>query len=339
MSPTESDSSAPTTKPQLLRPFNEFSVIWVATGLLFLVSAAIPGGLSGASVLSMLPFASILAIAAIGQMLVIQQRGIDFSVVGVIGLSTVVISKYPSTHNNGLVVAALLVAAVGVLSGLAVGLAVTKLRITPLIASLGVNALLLGAAEAYSGGTPSVAPAILTRLTNDKTIGIPNTVFLAVAVTAVISFYLHRTTVGRRLKLIGANPDAAYAQGLPVDTYRIGAYVAAGVCYAAAGVVLAAYVSTPAIDAGGVYLLATISAVVIGGTPLGGGRASVLATAMGALFLSQLEQLVVALGAPDSVQLILQSAAIAVAMALRLAATRFPLKLAVRRRTAAAKAA
>jgi ribose transport system permease protein len=336
MSPTESDSSVSATKPRMLRSFNEFSVIWFATALLFVVSAAIPGGLSGASLLSMLPFASILAIASIGQMFVIQQRGIDFSVVGVIGLSTVVISQYPSTHHNGLLVAILLVIAVGVLSGLVVGLAATKLRITPLIASLGVNALLLGAAEAYSGGTPSVAPAAMTRLANDKTIGIPNTLFLAVAVTAVLSFCLHRTTVGRRLKLIGANPDAANAQGLPVDVYRIGAYVMAGICYAAAGVVLAAYVSTPAIDSGDVYLLATISAVVIGGTPLVGGRASVLATAMGALFLSQLEQLVVALGAPTSVQLILQSAAIAVAMALRLVAARFPLNLAVRRRTAAA---
>jgi ribose transport system permease protein len=297
---------------------NEFAIIWLATALLFVVSAFFKGGLTRVSLLSMLPYASILAIAAIGQTFVVQQGGIDFTVVGVIDLSTVVISKFPSSHPGDLVLALILVAFIGIASGVIVGSCVTKLNISPLIASLGVNALLVGFAQSYSNGTPSTTPKSLTTLATGRVAGIPNLLIAAIVVTAVISFLMHRTVVGRRLTLVGESRRAARGMGLPVDLYAIGAYAAAGLCYAAAGVALAAFTSTPDISAGDTYLLGTIAAVAIAGNPLSGGKASVIATAGGALFLSQLDQLSLSLGAPTSVQYVLQSVAIAVGMGLRL---------------------
>jgi len=88
-----------------------------------------------------------------------------------------------------------------------------------------------------------------------------------------------------------------------------------------AGILITGYLSTPGIGAGDNYLLPTIAAVVLGGTSLAGGSGSVLATMMGALFLTQLEQVVLGMGAPDSVQLVIQGAIIALGMALRYAPT------------------
>jgi ribose transport system permease protein len=93
--------------------------------------------------------------------------------------------------------------------------------------------------------------------------------------------------------------------------------VLASLSYGAAGILVAGFLGTPGIDAGDDYLLPTIAAVVLGGTALAGGAGSVAATAIGAVFLTQLEQVVLGMGAPNSVQLIIQGSIIAIGMALR----------------------
>ncbi|WP_432990072.1 ABC transporter permease [Dactylosporangium sp. CA-233914] len=292
--------------------------------VLFAVSVLVPGGLTKVSLLSMLPFAAILAIAAAGQTLVVQQRGVDFSVAGVIALSTVIVSKYPGGDGGKAVPAILIALAAGAAAGMLNGFAVTRLHITPLIATLGVNALLLGATRTYSNGSLSKVPSGLNHIFVDDTLKVPNTVWLAVASIAVMALLLKRSTFGRRLEAIGANPRAAAASGLRVDRHVVLVYALGGLCYALAGTVLAAYVETPSLISGDRYLLSTVAAVVIGGTALTGGRASVVASAGAALFLSQLDQFVVALGAPNSVQLLLQSLALALAVGVRQVSGRLP---------------
>ena len=97
---------------------------------------------------------------------------------------------------------------------------------------------------------------------------------------------------------MSTSAQAGRAAGLRVDRYTVTTYVLAATCYATAGILLAGYVRTPALDIGNPYLLATITAVVIGGTPLGGGRGSVIETALAALFLTQLTFFTDALSAP-----------------------------------------
>ena len=94
-------------------------------------------------------------------------------------------------------------------------------------------------------------------------------------------------------------------------------YAVAGVCYAFAGALLSGYLQSPPLLPGNEYLLPSIAAVVLGGTALGGGRGSVIATAGGVLFLSQLEQVISALGAEISVEYLIQGAIVALGMGLR----------------------
>jgi ribose transport system permease protein len=296
-----------------------YSAIWIATALLFVVSPLLASNsLTSGALLSMLPFAAMLAIAAIGQTLVIQQRGLDLSVPGMILLSTVIVTLHAGGHNSRLPVAILLVVAACVASGVISGVAITQFGITPLVATLGVNALLFGMVyQLNSGQATASSPSGLANFAAAKTAGIPNTAVVAVIAVVVIAVLIRATVPGRRFIAVGASPAAARAAGIRVNAYMITTYVIASLTYGAAGLLITGYLLTPGLDAGSTYLLPTIAAVVLGGTSLAGGTGSVVATAVGALFLQQLQQVLTANGAAASVEDIIQGAIIALGMLLR----------------------
>lgn len=308
---------------------SRFIAIWIATAVLFAISPVLaPGSIDSSALLSMLPFAAILAIASIGQTLVVQQRGLDFSVGGVITVAAIIVTVYPHGSGGRLLPAIVLVLAVCVVTGLASGLAITQLGITPLVATLGINALLTGVALQITNGEPTaVATSGLGSFALAKTVGIPNTAIIAAALLCIVAVVMRTTVVGRRFIAIGAGRPATQVAGLHVVRYEIGAYIAASVVYGAAGILLAGYLERPDLTVGDNYLLPTVAAVVIGGTSLAGGRGSVVASAIGALFLTQLDQVVQGMGAASSVQLVIQGGIIAAGMAL----TQLPsLRLALR---------
>jgi ribose transport system permease protein len=307
--------------PELARRIGRhpFFPIWPATALLFAVSPLLASGsVDQSALLGMLPFAAILAIAAAGQTIVVQQGGLDLSVPGVISLSAVTVARYSHGHDGQLLAALAIVAAACVASGLISGLAITRLGITPLVATLGVNALLAGALFQYTGGSVSdSAPGRLVSIASGKVLGVPNTVVIAAVMIAIATFLIRRTVVGRRFVATGTSPRAAYAAGIRVSSQRVSTYVAAALAYGVAGVLLAGFLKTPNLQPGDSYLLPSIAAVVLGGTSLSGGNGSVVATAIGALFLTQLNQVVLGMGAAPSVQLLIEGAIIAVGMGLR----------------------
>jgi ribose transport system permease protein len=296
-----------------------YSAVWVATALLFAVSPLLAAGsVSGSALLSTLPFAAILAIAAIGQTLVVQQRGLDLSVAGMITLTTIIVTRFPNGSDSRLWGALGLVVLACVASGLVSGIAITWLGVTPLVATLGVNALLTGVVLQITNGasTSSAAPG-LADFAIAKTFGIPDTVIVAVVTVVAVAVVVRTTVLGRRFVFAGASPAAARAAGLRVRRVELSTYVLASLAYGGAGILVAGFLRTPGIGAGNDYLLPTIAAVVLGGTSLAGGQGSVLATAVGALFLTQLGAVVLGMGAPSSVQMIIQGSIIALGMAVR----------------------
>lgn len=291
--------------------------ILVATIGLFAVSPLIASGSLGESaVANMLPFFAILALTAVGQTLVIQQGGIDLSVPGMVSLGAVVFTKTANGNDGEIVVAIALVVLCGLVVGLLNGLVVTRLHVTPLVATLAANALLLGGVQEVSGGVPTSAPQGWNDFTVGKLAGVPHTVILAVILIVVVWVLIKTTVVGRRFEAAGDNSAAALAAGIAVNRMKVSAYVAAGVLYGCAGVLLAGFLQTPSLFVGDTYLLSSIAATVLGGTPLTGGAASVIATGIGALFLSQLNQVLAATGAETSVQLLVQGLVIAISVAL-----------------------
>ncbi|WP_426245395.1 ABC transporter permease [Nocardioides sp. LHG3406-4] len=308
----------------IVRAFSGSSAaIWLATVALFAISPLVsPGSLAKAPLLSMLPFAAVLAIAAAGQTLVVQQRGLDLSVPGMMALGAVLCTNLPQGHGWPLATAAVAAILATALVGCLNGLLVTALGVTALVATLGMNVVLLGTVFSIANGTPSGATPALNQFALDRTLGIPNTVLIAVAVLAVAGVVTRRSVIGHRLTAVGVSERAAAAIGIRVRTYQIVAYGFAGLCYGAAGVLLAGYTKTPPLFLGDSYLLPTVAAVILGGTALSGGLASVVSTGVAALFLTQLGQLLRTLGWTDAQQLIAQAAVLLLVVLARVLAPR-----------------
>jgi ribose transport system permease protein len=291
--------------------------IWAATVLLFVISWGVePQSMSRSALQGMLPFAGVLAIVAVGQTLVVQQGGIDLSVPGVISLTVIICTVIPNGDSGKLGVAIVLAFAAAAAAGLVSGFCVARIGITPIVTTLGMNALLYGFDLAISGGTPTNTTAALNSFATAKVVGIPVAVIIAVVVTVLVALAVKRTVIGRRFEAAGANPVAARAAGLRVERQQLGGYVAANLLYCAAGVLLAGIVTSPSAFQGDSYLLPSVAAVVLGGTSLLGGRGDVIATAVAALFLSQLDQVVLITGVNSAVQNLIEAAALAAGVAI-----------------------
>ena len=293
------------------------ATVMVATGLLFVVSVVFaPSSVDRGTLLTMLPFASALAIAALGQTLVVMQGGIDLSVAGGLSLYVVIVTKYPAGVNSRLLpaigIAFLAAIAAGTLNGVLVG----RMRLNPIVATLGTNALLFGAVLWYTAGIPTTTTSHLAKVGGGLWLGLPIPVYIAVATTALVTAVVKLTPAGRRFEGVGANETSALTAGIRVTRFRAGGYVWAQILYCLAAVVHAGIVNQPTAYEGNNYLLPTVAAVVLGGTSLLGGRGNLVATAVAALFLSQLDQFVLALGVTYATRQLVQAAALAVGVAL-----------------------
>jgi ribose transport system permease protein len=308
-------STAARTRDHLRGWLAQTSPLIIAfVALIVLCVAFAPSTLRSAALLSTLPFAAVLAIAAIGQGLTIQQGGIDFSVVGAISLAAILVSKVPHGDPGRLVPAILIALGAVAAGGFLSGVAVTAFRVPPIIATLAVNAILLGVAQQYSGSSATQVTENLSTFISGKAGGIPTSVLIAIGFTIVIAAIVGATVVGRRFVVVGSNAETARAAGVRVARYTVGTYVVAALCYGAAAIVLAGYTDLPSTDAGTPYLLSTITAVVIGGTALGGGRGRIVGTAIAAVFLTQLDAFLAGVGGPASTSLLIQSGAVAIAV-------------------------
>jgi ribose transport system permease protein len=290
--------------------------------VIFAASAAIsPASVSRTALLAMLPFAAFTAIAALGQTLVVQQAGLDLSVAGGISLGALLVAKYGAPGQLGLAPAILLALVAAAAAGLASGSVVAFFGLPPLVVTIGINAVLMGAVQSLSGGFSAQAPASLAGFSVGRTLGLPNVLYIAVAMIIVAQLLLKTTVLGRRFELAGANRRAAHAGGIRTRRYTIAAYVLSALFASATGILLAGYLSTTTLSTGDSYLLPSVAAVVLGGTALSGGRGSLIGTAFGALFLGQLSQLVQTYTQTTAVQNIVQAVVIGVGIVLQLRLT------------------
>jgi ribose transport system permease protein len=297
----------------------QFMLIVPATVLLWVVSFVVaPGSVSAGALLTVLCFASILATAAIGQTLVVQQGGLDLSVPGAISLAAVLVTKFPAGDNALLALWIGAALASGAVSGFICGTAITRFFVTPLVATLAVNALLYGTVLYLTKGTSTEAvPSALSNFTVGRLFGVPLLALFTLVAVVLVEIGVRCSAMGRRFVAVGVSARAARAAGIRVIGYKTATYAAAGFFYALAGILLAGYLRVPSLLVGQNYLLPTITVVVLGGNSLLGGAGSVAATAIGAIFLVQLQQVIIGMGAPTSAQFIIQAAIILLGMALQ----------------------
>jgi len=291
--------------------------VLAGTIILYIASAFFaPTSISKVAQMGMLPFAACLAIVGLGQTLVIQQGGIDLSVAGAVSLTVVIVTWGPDRNDDRLIPAVAAAFGAAIITGLVNGFLVTKTKLNSIVATLGVNALLYGVMMGLSGGSPRRTTERLSHFANDKTFGLPHSIYFGIILTIIVTVLLKRTVFGRRFEAVGANPRAAHAAGLKIIRYQIGAYVCAQILYCAAGVILGGVISQPTAYQGDDYVLPSVAIVVLGGTSLLGGRGFPAASALAALFLKQLDMFVLSLGVPYGVRTIVISFSLMLGIAL-----------------------
>jgi rhamnose transport system substrate-binding protein len=224
-----------------------------------------------------------LGLLALAMTPVIVTGGIDLSVGSTLGLCAVVFGKlWRDGHVpiGAAIIAALLV---GLLGGLVNASIITRLKVHPLIVTLGTFSMFRGIAMGITKGSANYTdfPARFLFLGNGYFGPIPAQ--LPILVVAAVIFYLllHRSIYGRAWSAIGFSPDGARYAGIPVDRRIAATYLLAGLCSAIAAIIYVARVGQAKADAGTGYELSAITAVVLGGTSIFGGRGSIIGTLLG----------------------------------------------------------
>ncbi|HWU46929.1 MAG TPA: ABC transporter permease [Humibacter sp.] len=285
------------------------------------------------NLLTMASHVSIYALLAIGQLLVVLNGGIDLSVGSTLGLAGVVagflmkgvdFKALGFTLFPAVWVVAVVAVAVGALIGLVNGVLVSRLKVAPFIATLGMLYAVRGAALLITNGLtynnlagkPELGNTGFDWLGFNSLLDIPIGVIVMVVVALIGSIVLNRTVFGRWLYASGGNERAAELSGVPVKRVKVWVYVASGVCAAIAGLILSSELTSASPTAGSSYELTAIAAVVIGGAALTGGRGNVRGTLLGAFVIGFLSDGLVIVGVSSYWQTVFTGAVIVFAVLL-----------------------
>ncbi len=283
-----------------------------------------PGFATVGSLDNILVVAVPVALLAMGESLAIYSGGIDLSVGAMLGLGgmsggAIMSGLYHGQTGTdiGLMLLGLGVAlAVGLVGGLFNGFVIGKLKLEPLIVTLGTLGIFGGAADLISGGEPlSSFPPSSFELGNGSLVGfLPILVAIGIVVLFLFLFVERMTTLGRHIFALGANRDALVRAGVTPNGVILWVYALAGVAAAFAGFLKASQFQTATPIAGQNTLLLGVAAVVIGGAPLTGGEGTVLGAGLGAILISVLENGFVELGLQSYWQVVAVGALVIVAV-------------------------
>ncbi len=236
---------------------------------------------------------------SVGMTLVILTGGIDLSVGSVLALSGAVAAgmmknglelqgadAFVGFSFFGCIVVALLI---GAILGAFNGLMITRFKLPPFVATLGMLTIARGLTMLYTNGFPITGLGeSFSFLGTGWLIGVPMPVWVALAVVVFFAFYMKKTRTGRYIFAIGGNEKASLLSGIKVDKVLLLVYTLAGVLSAVAGLLVTARLDSAQPNAGGGYELDAIAAVVIGGTSMSGGKGSIAGTVVGALIIGVL---------------------------------------------------
>jgi ribose transport system permease protein len=260
-------------------------VLLVVFGALTLLSDDF---LTGNNLANLARQVSIYGILAIGQLMVILTGGIDLSVGSILGLAGAVTAQL-LVAGVPIPLALLLGALVGAVLGIITGLLVTRFKLPPFIATLGMLGIARGVVLVITdANTIQGLPDGFQEIANGSVVGIPNLLILFVVIAAIAAFVLKRTVFGRYVYAVGSNPEAARLAGVPVRLVTITVYGIAGLLSAVGGVLLTSRLGAGVPTAGTGFELQAIAACVIGGASLSGARGSAIGAACGALLIGVL---------------------------------------------------
>lgn len=289
--------------------------------LVVLITLINPAFLSGRNLFNVYRQISIFLVLGAGMTIVISGRGIDLSVGSTVALSACVTGLILKANLPALEVPLAIMGGVGVgaVVGVVNGVFVTFFKVPPLITTLGTLTAVRGAAYLVMG--PNLVrnfPDSFLWLTRGEIFGLPVAGIIATAIVLACAFILTLTPFGRYILALGGNRSAAIRAGVRVWKYELGSYVLCGALAGFAGVMLASRLNAAQAVLGAMMELHAIAVVVLGGTYLFGGFATLLGTFLGAVFLGVAENGLVLMEVPFYWQQVVIGLALVVAVAIQL---------------------
>ncbi|WP_449282774.1 ABC transporter permease [Leucobacter sp.] len=306
----------------LARAQSRFPILQLGITLLaFLLGALTLDGFASAnSVKSLLILASLVGLAGLGQTLAILLGGVDMSVANFLVVGAVFATQITAIHGISFATAMLLLIPFTLILGGIVGWVCHRYKVEPLVVTLAMGTFALGLMQVQTEGTiAGGAPEWLMALTSlrSTTFGLPFPPVLLIwaIVIGVLTVFIHRTTVGRRMLAAGANDRAAGLALIKVRRMWVIVFALGALFAGFAGVVLASFSGTVNTSIGGPYLFQSLAAVIIGGTVFGG-PGDYSRTVIGALMLTVITTVLIGHGLATGDQQILYGIVILVAMVI-----------------------
>ncbi|MBP2325950.1 rhamnose transport system permease protein [Kibdelosporangium banguiense] len=301
----------------------ESGIVLVLLAVVAATTAVNPGFLSGQGVHDLFLNASIIALLAVGQSMLVITRNIDLSVGSVMGLSAYLSGQmFLSDKDMPTIVVVLAGIGLGALCGAFNGALVAIAKVPALVVTLGTLYVFRGLDYAWASAT-GVQQVNAYQMSSDflsfgsgSLLGIPNLTLVAVVVVAAAAFALRSFRSGRELYAIGSNPDAARLAGIPTGRRVFTTFVISGALVGLAGMLHAAYFGTINAGVGSGKELAVVAAVVVGGVAIFGGSGTVVGAALGALLLTTITSALPILGVPAFWQRAVDGAALLLAISL-----------------------
>lgn len=291
--------------------------IYIFLAILFIFASIVsPAFLRPQNLTDVLNQAAALGILSIGQTFVILtgRGGLDLSVASVMATAAVIVAKNTGGQNELLLPVALMCLLFGVLVGLANGLLITKRKVPPFMATLGMMIIIQGLRFMYTKGAPKGDFPPFLRFLGRGSLGPISVSILSLAILTIIALIVIRKTLfGRQLYAVGGNIDTAYLSGYKTDLIITTTYMISGFTAAIAGMYLAGWIGIADNWVGKGYELDSIAAVVMGGTSFEGGQGGVLGTIAGVLIIMMLYNLILLLHLPVQAQYIVKGAVIVLA--------------------------
>ena len=260
----------------------------------------------------------VVGVIAIGQTLIILTAGIDLSCGVVMALGSIVMTKFAADLGLPAPVAIFCGIAVTALFGLLNGLLVTRIKLPPFIVTLGTFNIAFAITQLYSKAqTVTEVPEMMTWLGNTFAIGGTNVAYgtvLMIVLYLGVWIWLRDTAGGRHVYAVGNSPEATRLVGIPTERVLLGVYVLAGVFYGIAALLSVARTGVGDPNAGQTENLDAITAVVLGGTSLFGGRGVILGTLVGAVVVGVLRNGLTLMGVSSVYQVLVTGILVIVAV-------------------------
>lgn len=251
----------------------------------------------------------VVGVIAIGQTLIILTAGIDLSCGMIMALGSIVMTKLAADMGLPAPLAILAGIAVTTLFGLVNGLLVTRIKLPPFIVTLGTLNIAFAITQLYSGAqTVTEVPAMMTALGSTFQVGGASVAWgtvLMIVLYLGVWFWLRETAAGRHVYAVGNNPEATRLVGIPPEKVLLGVYVLAGVFYGIASLLAVSRTGVGDPNAGQTENLDAITAVVLGGTSLFGGRGVILGSLIGAVVVGVLRNGLTLMGVSSVYQVLI----------------------------------